>query len=149
MNLLEFCSEEDRETLQSLNVKLCKYCGTEKQLSSFPRRKDNHGGYDHRCRDCKRKRDKIVKKIKENPPYKPTCCECCGIVPSREQSSARGHRFMTLNTDHDPYTNEFRGFLCSLCNRSLGGLGDTIESVQQMLDYLIEAKRRNEERKKQ
>ena len=147
MSLLKLLSEEERKKFEDVESKLCKYCNTRKPLSFFPKRKDNHGGYDHRCRDCKKKRDSVVKKIKEDPPYEPTCCENCGAVPSRDSSAARGHRFQGLCTDHDPETNEFRGYLCHLCNRSLGGLGDTIESVQRMLDYLIKAKLRNEERR--
>lgn len=149
MNLLDLFSEEERKNAEILNVKICKECGVKKQLSSFPKRKDNHGGYDHRCRDCKKGRDKIVRKIKKNPPYEATCCESCGFVPNKQKSSSRGHRHMKLHTDHDPITNEFRGFLCPLCNRCLGGLGDTIEGVQQMLDYLINAKRKIEEKRKQ
>lgn len=144
MNLLEFMSEEDRQNYENLQKKYCKYCKTNKPLSEFPIRKDNHGGHDHRCYECKKKRDKIVKKLET--PYKVNFCEICGAVPDAETSKEKGHRHQGICKDHDPDTNEFRGWLCHLCNRSLGGLGDTIESLQKALDYLTNIKIRHKER---
>jgi len=31
---------------------------------------------------------------------------------------------------------EFRGVLCNKCNRSIGQLGDTLESIQKVVAYL-------------
>ena len=52
------------------------------------------------------------------------CCENCGTSED-------------LVYDHDHTTMEFRGVLCSSCNRSLGQLGDTAECVQRLLNYLM------------
>jgi hypothetical protein len=129
-----------------LNFKLCKYCKTEKPLDMFPKRKDNHGGYDHRCYSCRKQRTKEVNSLKKYSGPKPLCCEKCGVKPDVDDSKKRGHRMQGLCLDHDPDTGEFRGWLCHLCNRSLGGLGDTEHGVRQMLDYLIRAKQRSEDR---
>lgn len=40
--------------------------------------------------------------------------------------------------DHDHVTNKIRGILCRQCNRSLGQLGDSIESIERVLTYLKE-----------
>ena len=51
------------------------------------------------------------------------CCEVCG---SKEQ----------LSYDHCHTTMNFRGVLCNKCNRSIGMLGDTLESIEKVLFYL-------------
>lgn len=55
---------------------------------------------------------------------KPPTCESCDA----------GGRQMHL--DHDHTTGAFRGWLCNRCNLGLGHLGDTIASVEKILDYL-------------
>jgi hypothetical protein len=41
--------------------------------------------------------------------------------------------------DHDHVTNEFRGFLCDDCNRGLGLLGDSAESIKRALAYVTKS----------
>ena len=43
-----------------------------------------------------------------------------------------------LHIDHDHNTGYIRGLLCGPCNRALGILGDTIESIEAVLKYLKE-----------
>jgi Recombination endonuclease VII len=57
----------------------------------------------------------------------PEHCELCGGLP-------RGKPVLVL--DHCHATGEFRGWLCSPCNLSLGHLGDTIEGLQRAAKYL-------------
>jgi len=52
-------------------------------------------------------------------------CELCGIRESK-------------HLDHNHKTGKIRGVLCNQCNRGLGMLGDTIESIEDALDYLKE-----------
>lgn len=52
--------------------------------------------------------------------------DCCGICNSKNN----------LCYDHDHITMKFRGVLCRRCNRSLGQLGDTLESVLKVVKYL-------------
>lgn len=40
------------------------------------------------------------------------------------------------NVDHDHETGEIRGVLCHGCNAGIGLLGDSMEGVQQALNYL-------------
>lgn len=53
------------------------------------------------------------------------CCPICGIRPKRQ-----------FDIDHDHETGLFRGLICHRCNKGLGLLGDTIEGVQNALNYL-------------
>jgi hypothetical protein len=54
----------------------------------------------------------------------PAACECCGTVGR-------------VVLDHCHLTHALRGFLCIRCNRAIGSLGDTRESLQRALDYLV------------
>jgi len=42
----------------------------------------------------------------------------------------------TLVYDHCHITGKFRGVLCSNCNRQIGALGDTVEALEKVLNYL-------------
>jgi len=129
----------------------CSKCGleahTEDELKLFV--KEEGCKYNRRllCYSCNRKR--VAKWGEKNPEknivgkltsrartaYKITyeeyikrmatsdCCEICG---SKEK----------LSYDHDHDTMKFRGVLCNKCNRSIGQLGDTLESIQKVIDYL-------------
>jgi hypothetical protein len=41
-----------------------------------------------------------------------------------------------LVIDHDHKTGKVRGLLCTRCNISIGGLGDTVESLTRAVEYL-------------
>lgn len=58
------------------------------------------------------------------------CCAICG-----EKESEVG----TLAVDHNHTTKEFRGLLCSQCNRSLGGFKDSIPILANATKYLQKA----------
>ena len=46
------------------------------------------------------------------------------------------HRKKFLAVDHCHKTGKVRGLLCDNCNRGIGLLGDTIESLTEAVDYL-------------
>lgn len=52
------------------------------------------------------------------------CCAICG-----KQNN-------NLYVDHDHETGKVRGLLCSYCNRSLAGLGDSLSGVLRAVKYL-------------
>lgn len=55
-------------------------------------------------------------------------CEICGDSDETTR----------LCVDHNHKTGKVRGVLCAKCNKGLGNLGDTIESLQKAIDYLRE-----------
>lgn len=58
----------------------------------------------------------------------PSLCECCGGGPRGK------HKRLVL--DHDHITGAFRGWLCDLCNRGVGMLGDDIDGILKAARYL-------------
>lgn len=56
------------------------------------------------------------------------CCGCCG----KHQIDLDRR----LAVDHNHETGEIRGLLCFSCNTGLGKLGDNLEGVLKMLEYL-------------
>jgi hypothetical protein len=63
---------------------------------------------------------------------KPGTCDVCGARLTRGRGKFSG------NYDHNHATGEFRGWLCSRCNISLGCAGDNPEILRRLADYLDE-----------
>lgn len=61
----------------------------------------------------------------------------CAICGGEEPRFRHGKR-MSLAVDHCHETGKVRGLLCSNCNRGLGFLGDTPDSIRKALEYLEE-----------
>ena len=153
MSLFDFVPEEERHKYAPVEItkKICVYCRKEKAIYEFPKSEYYHGGHDHRCKQCRRERSRDVRNLKKsgNIPPKPDNCECCNRnVRDENLRLSEGHKKFDLCCDHDPITGAFRGWLCSLCNRSLGGLGDTIESLTKALNYLKNAKKNERKTKR-
>lgn len=68
----------------------------------------------------------------------PDVCECCG----KENVLSRSGKKQSLCLDHDHITNEFRGWLCNVCNTSIGKLGDNIQGLQRAIEYLNKTSKR-------
>jgi len=56
-------------------------------------------------------------------------CAGCGGAENR---AATGN----LAVDHDHRTGRVRGLLCSNCNRALGLIGDSVETLNRLANYL-------------
>lgn len=123
----------------SEHTKVCSKCDTEKPITEYYKRSPAAGGgREAFCKDCKRvyyKREHRWRHLKER--YNITKEEYedryamqegrCGICSTYAE---------VLCVDHDHKTGDVRGLLCSPCNRSLGQLGDDIESIKRTLEYL-------------
>lgn len=128
-------------------IRTCKDCSTQCYSPEllpmwFVSDKGSKYGYRNLCIPCAVKRnekDKRTKDWKTNHQTKKrygvdvttykqrmaskTECEICGS--SKE-----------LCYDHDHTTMKFRGVLCRKCNRSLGQLGDSLEGIMKVVNYL-------------
>ncbi len=81
----------------------------------------------YRRRECRSCRDvsRIQHAILSKHAIHPAAYECCGTMGKTV-------------IDHCHETGAMRGFLCVPCNRGIGSLGDTRETLQWALDYLVQ-----------
>lgn len=61
-------------------------------------------------------------------------CAICGR-PENRTHHVTGRAF-NLSVDHDHETGKVRGLLCTRCNKAVGALGDSHESIQRVVEYL-------------
>lgn len=129
-----------------MQLRYCKDCNMtatdEGELSYFVPNKGSKYGRRNLCTNCAVKRNNISPQMKDwktdhqtkkrygvdVETYKQrmateSSCEICGSEKE-------------LCYDHDHETMEFRGVLCRGCNRSLGQLGDSLEGILKVVDYL-------------
>ena len=120
-----------------METRKCSKCGEILPLTEeyFGRNQSTNTGGDKyfrpECKKCtkeagqgKNKAYKLAGKPKR-PPLGTPCYNC-------------GRTDRKLVFDHDHETLEFRGWICDNCNRSIGMLGDTIESLERAIKYLKE-----------
>ena len=136
-------------------LRTCKDCNltanTEEELNLFVKCSRHTHGRRNLCYKCENKRDDVWRAnnsesilLKRQKYYAEKVysisleqykkrmatsnkCEVCG---SKDK----------LCYDHDHQNMQFRGVLCNKCNRSIGILGDTVESIQKVLFYLTKEK---------
>lgn len=83
-------------------------------------------------RKAKNKHLRKTRGLPEPTRPEPGYCECCGA----REAGGRGNEF---HLDHCHQSGIFRGWLCARCNLGIGRLGDTIESIERVLEYLKRA----------
>lgn len=83
---------------------------------------------DKLCTDCRKKNTLLVYYLKKKVQPPIAGCEICGTITK-------------LVCDHDHKTEQFRGWICSKCNRGLGFFGDSANLVSKALDYLNDRSR--------
>lgn len=113
-----------------MNKKTCKICLEKKDLNCFSiknylYRKDGSNYIDTKCKKCKSNETKQIYHIKKI--YKKPIHKYCNICEKYCEN---------LCLDHDHKTKKFRGWLCRSCNVGLGRLGDDLESIKKVVQYL-------------
>lgn len=58
------------------------------------------------------------------------CAACTSVEVGKNQFG-----LLPLAVDHDHTTGKIRGLLCMKCNRALGMLGDSVETISNLLKY--------------
>lgn len=61
-------------------------------------------------------------------------CAACGTADSGDP------RFDTFSVDHDHETGEVRGLLCANCNRALGHVKDSVDTLMSLAAYLLKSR---------
>lgn len=114
--------------------KVCVKCGVRQPEENFT--VANGGGYRRtECNSCRnysaKLRDKLraVHKHPEGDYECPICKRSVDDIPYAGRGSG-------LVLDHCHETEQFRGWLCDYCNRGLGAFNDSLERLQNAIEYL-------------
>ena len=114
-------------TSEADETRVCKECRGSYASSMFrPMPYISRAGTQNpsnQCRPCYNKSRRVVRGLRKNEGNPPKHCEICS-------------RAGAMHCDHDHTTGEFRGWLCSSCNKGLGFLGDDAEGLRRALAYL-------------
>jgi len=112
----------------------CFRCRQWKTVADFSRDASRKDGRTHSCKACTSNASKCsIYGISNTNLIEMLSapCEICGRTDRR------------IDVDHCHRTGIVRGGLCETCNRGLGLLGDTVESLQRALEYLKRSEKSN------
>ena len=122
-----------REGFAPPNTKTCCRCSLEKPSYDFGENKKRKYGLDGWCKECVLFRHRQLKYgapkewIQDRLKVQDGRCAICGSPPSQRKA---------LCVDHDHVNKKLRGLLCDSCNRAIGLLKDSTETLQKAIDYL-------------
>ena len=139
----KFPNPEKEFEWATTQIKTCSKCNEEKKLCDFNgntsgRDPFNKQGYRLRRPECKewtkgvgKGKTEAKKKAKDlGISFIAPNGSVCGVC-GKSSSSGNGLVF-----DHCHEKNIFRGYCCNSCNRSIGVLGDNIDGILKVLNYL-------------
>lgn len=134
----------------------CTACKKLKPIGEFNKDKKNVHGLKVKCRECShdhyaktqkennktsmRKRNLNVKFSLSSDEYEAlshsqgNVCAICGQPETKINQGS----IAQLGVDHDHETGRIRGLLCQNCNLGLGHFKDSIQSLSNAIDYLME-----------
>ena len=136
-------------------MKVCSKCNIGKPLDSFHKRSNRPCGVRSICKDCYKQYPRELKRSEGytrnydlQRSYSITTagynellesqggkCKICGVP----QNTLTGHK-KNLCVDHDHNTGKIRGIICDKCNRGIGLLNDSEETLRAALSYLEQAR---------
>jgi hypothetical protein len=136
----------EHRTVDEVEQKHCSKCGEWKELGEFSKKKSRWDGLHGWCRACQANRYVLYpalyreQQIKRKYGLGPEeynelllkqggACAICGRALETEKPNK-------VHVDHDHITGKVRGILCENCNKGIGFLKDSIESLQRAIAYL-------------
>jgi len=138
--------------IQTTGTKVCTTCKVEKNINEFYLRGGNYSPNSRKskCKECDKKR--VAETYWKDPSvYQNNHLKRNYGITLNEYNQMlveQGHRCKTCGTtepggkhgkfmvDHSHNTGEIRGLLCKSCNIALGEVGDNINTLQKMIEYL-------------
>lgn len=129
-------------------MRQCTKCKEQKPIQSFHKKKGSADGFSRTCKSCDYLKTKESRK--KNPDthtdywlkqkYGISIVEFNSMLEKQDYSCAicKAKPNYRLCVDHRHDTGKVRGLLCRNCNKAIGQLGDTPESVLKAYLYLKE-----------
>ena len=137
------------KTIQTTGTKHCKSCNTTKPIEDFYVRNKTSMVRHSTCKECDKKRvsetPSIVKREQAlkrmygitQQDYDMMLAEQnnqCAICETTEPGGRHTSNYFVV--DHCHTTGKVRKLLCHHCNTSLGLVGDNIQTLETMINYL-------------
>lgn len=134
----EFCDSCFKE------MKICRRCQKLKSIFEFQKNQKSIAGKVSRrgeCIDCRKWKKSISKKLRLEfekinlPPRigEPFHCPVCDHTFIRQFKN-------DVVLDHSHSTGEIRGWLCRMCNNSIGMMDDDVNTLKRAIKWLEETK---------
>jgi hypothetical protein len=125
-------------------TKKCATCGEVKPITMFSKDKTRKDGHRYSCKVCQEVINKKYRKTEAGKivSRRRHVKKSYGISLEEYEERLQGKVCGVCGTDkelcydHCHTSGEFRGVLCSRCNRSIGQLGDNAESLLRAYNYL-------------
>lgn len=118
----------------SIETRICSDCRIEKPLSEFSM---DTTYVRSKCKSCVSKHNKIANLLKKQYPKPPKDYACPICDMTQEMMKQKGYVRVSWCLDHDHDTNEFRGYICHLCNTGLSNFQDDPEILKRAYEYTI------------
>lgn len=121
----------NKAKFKGLVENICGVCGIIKPVSDFHKNAGKDKGIEAACKDCRNTRivearyglyKGELQELKDNASNK---CEIC-------------KNNYPLAVDHCHSSGIIRGMLCTNCNNGLGRFKDSVENLQNAINYLME-----------
>ena len=134
------CYKIYRPKAKLVQEKLCPQCKLTLSSNNFHGNSRTSDGLQTACIRCRQGSKQEWEK--QNPHrkilsrYNLSIQDYQKMLSSQNNKCAICKKVKKLSIDHCHVTGKVRGLLCTGCNTSLGGLGDTVEGLQRALQYL-------------
>lgn len=121
---------------------VCRTCGEDKASSEFRKNWRRESCLDFNCHDCVSHINRLARfgltpdQYLEMLEAQGGVCAICSR-PERVVDPRNG-RIKALAVDHNHETGDIRGLLCQNCNKGIGNLGDSVETLLSAAAYLME-----------
>jgi Recombination endonuclease VII len=113
-------------------LKQMPHSSNEKRRLYVASRKEHFAHYEF-VRGLRRHYGITVEQYNEMFNRQAGCCAMCGTHQSKFKNR--------LHVDHDHETKQIRSLLCTKCNPLIGYADESIDRLQQAIDYLIKFKK--------
>lgn len=136
-------------------MKVCNRCNTEKPLTDFVKRNNRGNGTQAYCKVChnsnmrSQNRTDYMRNYDLQKTYGIDVTEYqrllllqdgkCAICDKTAEEKMKGKK-KYLCVDHCHTTGNIRGLLCDPCNRAIGLLQDSKESLAKAINYLSKSR---------
>ena len=125
-------------------MKVCKSCSKSLPLESFGPYPKSRDGLTYSCKPCLAEYSRRFRGENRASCRRSELKYKYGITPEQydEMWKAQGEGCAICGSDRKPridhchQTGRVRGILCDTCNRGLGMLGDNLETLRNVVQYL-------------